>query len=159
LAESSTSKARSAVFAARVRELREHRGWSQGELARRLAEIGHPIGQSRVSAIEAPGPEPRTVSIDQAAAFARVLNVPLELLLTQSGLWMTREATASILAVTVDMLDQAAEEAVAAANSIRAQGARWLEENGIDPSGLVQPRTRGGQSRPFQPIELTRKEA
>jgi transcriptional regulator with XRE-family HTH domain len=141
--------ARSAVFARRVREIREHRGWSQTELARRLAEAGQPIGQSRLSAIEAPGPEPRTVSVDQAAAFARVLDVPLELLLTESGLWMTREAAAQLLAVTLEMLDQAAIASVEAANSIRTQGARWIAENDVEN---VRPQV-------FQPIEITRKES
>ena len=68
---------RSAVFARKVRELRESHGWSQAELGRHLGEYGHKLGQSRVAAIEATG----SVTIDQADAFAAALGVPVEVLL------------------------------------------------------------------------------
>jgi transcriptional regulator with XRE-family HTH domain len=68
---------RSAVFARKVRELRESHGWSQAELGRQLGEYGHKLGQSRVAAIEATG----SATIDQADAFAAALGVPVEVLL------------------------------------------------------------------------------
>src|SRR6266851_9642497 len=68
---------RSAIFARHVKQLREERGWSQAELGRSLGAVGHPLGQSRVAAIEATG----SVTIDQAAAYAAVLGVPVEMLL------------------------------------------------------------------------------
>lgn len=63
---------RSAIFARRVRQLREERGWSQAELGRRVG-----LGQSRTAAIEATG----RVTIDQADAFATAFGVPVEVLL------------------------------------------------------------------------------
>jgi transcriptional regulator with XRE-family HTH domain len=65
-------KARSAIFARQVRQLRDGRGWSQAELGRRVG-----LGQSRVAAIEQTG----SVSIDQADAFAVAFGVPVEVLL------------------------------------------------------------------------------
>lgn len=62
----------SAVFARRVRQLREDRGWSQAKLGQRVG-----LGQSRTAAIEATG----AVTIDQAAAFAAAFGVPVEVLL------------------------------------------------------------------------------
>lgn len=72
----------SAVFADRLRRAREAQRMSQTQLAERMTEVGQRMGQSRVAEIETPGPEPRTIAIDQAAAFARVLHVPLSSLLT-----------------------------------------------------------------------------
>jgi transcriptional regulator with XRE-family HTH domain len=69
---SDTTDSRAAVFARRVRELREERGWSQDALGRRVG-----LKQSRMAAIEANG----SVTLDQAAAFAAALAVPLEALL------------------------------------------------------------------------------
>jgi transcriptional regulator with XRE-family HTH domain len=63
---------RSAIFARKVRQLREARDWSQAELGRRAG-----LGQSRTAAIEAAG----SVTIDQAQAFADALQVPIEVLL------------------------------------------------------------------------------
>ena len=62
----------SAIFARKVRQMREEREWSQSELGQRVG-----LGQSRVAAIEATG----SVSIDQAQAFADALGVPVEVLL------------------------------------------------------------------------------
>jgi transcriptional regulator with XRE-family HTH domain len=63
---------RSAIFARKVRQLREERGWSQAELGRRAG-----LRQSRTATIEATG----SVTIDQAQAFADALGVPIEVLL------------------------------------------------------------------------------
>jgi transcriptional regulator with XRE-family HTH domain len=63
---------RAPIFARHVRKLREDRGLSQAELGRRVG-----LGQSRVAAIEAEG----SVNLDQAAAFAAALGVPLEMML------------------------------------------------------------------------------
>jgi transcriptional regulator with XRE-family HTH domain len=73
--------AESATLASNVRILRQQRGWSQAELARRVTDAGAPMKANRVATIEAPGPDARTVSIDQAAAFAEALGVKLEALL------------------------------------------------------------------------------
>jgi transcriptional regulator with XRE-family HTH domain len=63
---------RSAIFARRVRQMRDERGWSQAELGRRVG-----LGQSRTAAVEATG----SVTIDQADAFAGAFGVPVEVLL------------------------------------------------------------------------------
>ena len=152
-------EAKSAVFARQVRRMREHRGWSQTELAQRLASIGHPIGQSRVSTIEAPGPEPRTVSIDQAAAFATALGVPLELLLTDADVWVTPTVLADTVTLILTSLDGAAEDLVKDANAIRRRAATWLAENGIDAAERLYYLPDGTPLRPFLPLEITRKEA
>jgi len=136
------------VFARQVRRLREARGYSQGELARRLADVGHPIGQSRVSTIEAPGPDPRTVGIDQAAAFAEALEVPLEQLLTDSHLWVTRDFAAGMFAATVRVEEEAAGQAVELANATRRQAAQWLAENDLELPEQIR-----------RPIEIRRREA
>jgi transcriptional regulator with XRE-family HTH domain len=62
----------SVIFARHVKGLREERGWSQAELGRLVG-----LKQSRVAAIEAAG----SVTLDQAAAFAAALGVPVEQLL------------------------------------------------------------------------------
>jgi transcriptional regulator with XRE-family HTH domain len=133
LSDPSTTPARSAVFARQVRQRRERRGWSQGELASRLAEVGYPLGQSRVSAIEAPGPEPRTVSLDQAEAFARVFEVPIEQLLSEDGLkWVGQETVARELAVVVQLADEAVMQMAAHANYLRNMARRVADKAGID---------------------------
>ena len=63
---------RSAIFARKVRQLREDRGLSQAELGRLAG-----LRQSRTAMIEAAG----SVTIDQAQAFADALGVPIEVLL------------------------------------------------------------------------------
>jgi transcriptional regulator with XRE-family HTH domain len=79
-----TEGPRSAVFARHVRQLRAEKGWSQGELGRRVG-----LGQSRIAAVEASG----SVTIDQADAFAAAFGVPLETLLYE-----TPPATKAVLA-------------------------------------------------------------
>lgn len=71
----------SAVFAHNIRRLRQHYGWSQAELARRVTAAGAPLKAGWAAAIEAPGPHERTVSVDRADAFARALGVPVAQLL------------------------------------------------------------------------------
>jgi transcriptional regulator with XRE-family HTH domain len=73
-----------AIFGRRVREVRRRRDWSQAELSRRLAEIGHPMSQVVIARIEAKSPGSRAlkVSLDDVVAIAGVLGVsPLFLFL------------------------------------------------------------------------------
>jgi transcriptional regulator with XRE-family HTH domain len=62
-----------AVVAARVREVRDRKGWSQAELARRMTEAGSPMTQTAVARLEGGG---RRVLVDELLALARVLDVP-----------------------------------------------------------------------------------
>jgi len=60
----------------RIRYERERRGWSTAELARRVSLAGVPMRQQQVWQVES-GQPPRRLSIGEAAAFAKVLEIPL----------------------------------------------------------------------------------
>jgi transcriptional regulator with XRE-family HTH domain len=65
-------------LARRVREIREHRRWTQQDLANRLAELDFPLGRPAITKIEA---RDRGVSVDEALALAAALGVaPVHLL-------------------------------------------------------------------------------
>ncbi len=66
------------TFASRVRQVREARGWSQEELARRLAEIGPRLGPTAITRLERGD---RAVRVEEAVAIARALMTPLNALL------------------------------------------------------------------------------
>jgi transcriptional regulator with XRE-family HTH domain len=141
---------RSAVFARRVRQLREQRGWSQTDLAEQLAEAGQPVGQSRVSTIEASGSDPRTVSVDQAAAFARAFEVPLEHLLSDD--WpVTRSTILRELVYVLELADFAVARTVEHANTLREMAARLVAENGMDPGEYLSEQF-------LRPVEIRRRE-
>ncbi|MFJ4680677.1 helix-turn-helix domain-containing protein [Kitasatospora sp. NPDC088783] len=63
--------------AERVRLERELRGWSTGELAKRMTEAGYPINQSSVWRIESGEPR-RRINLDEAIGFAKVFDLALE---------------------------------------------------------------------------------
>jgi transcriptional regulator with XRE-family HTH domain len=71
------------VVARRVRDLRQQWGWSAAELAERCAEWGHPqLTASVIANIESGrrdkhGHRRRDITVDEAFAFARVLQVPV----------------------------------------------------------------------------------
>jgi len=66
------------VFAQRMTEVRERRGWSQSEVSRRLAEAGHVIGRNRIAKLETGRTQP---TIADAFALAYVFDTsPLYLL-------------------------------------------------------------------------------
>lgn len=65
------------VFRGRMREVREHKGWRQQDLANALADLGHPISRPDIGKIES---TKRGVSLDDALAIATALEVtPLHL--------------------------------------------------------------------------------
>ncbi|MFG2848523.1 helix-turn-helix domain-containing protein [Kitasatospora sp. NPDC048296] len=61
----------------RVRLEREYRGWSTGELAKRMTAAGYPMNQSSVWRIENGEPR-RRINLDEAIGFAKVFGLPLE---------------------------------------------------------------------------------
>jgi transcriptional regulator with XRE-family HTH domain len=72
----------SKIFMRRLREARERRGWSQAELAKRVTALGHSLDKTAVTRIEG---DNRKVTLDDAAALAATLDVPLLALLLPEG--------------------------------------------------------------------------
>jgi transcriptional regulator with XRE-family HTH domain len=62
------------MVARRIAYERKRRGWSNAELARRMAEAGCPINQSAIQKIEHGNPR-RTISLDEAHALAEVFGL------------------------------------------------------------------------------------
>ena len=71
--------------ALKVKQLREERGWSQEELARRMTAAGMSIHQSAISKIEKTGGGRRSISLDEAVAFAHTFALTLTELLLPDG--------------------------------------------------------------------------
>lgn len=70
------------VFGRRMREERELRGWSQAEMAQRLAEYGVELHPSAIAKMEArAASSPRAIRLNEAVAVSRVLGVDLSYLL------------------------------------------------------------------------------
>ena len=68
------------VFARRMREVRERRGWSQQRLSDRLRELGHPLHRVTLAKIEQGGTRARKVPLEDVLAIAAALDVaPLHL--------------------------------------------------------------------------------
>lgn len=89
----------------RVQMERKARGWSQTDLSRELAKLGHPMHQSAISKIEPEdmtrvGGRPRrdtslrrrNVTIDEAVGFSKVFGIPLGELLLPPDAVRHREA-------------------------------------------------------------------
>jgi transcriptional regulator with XRE-family HTH domain len=67
-------------FGRRVREERERRGWSQDELAKRLADKGIPVYASTIAKIESEK-KPRPARLGEAAVIADLFEVPVDVLI------------------------------------------------------------------------------
>lgn len=102
-------------LAVAVARLREDRGWSQPDLADRLAAAGSPLSTSMLGKLES---GTRRVDVDDLVALADVLNVPA------SALLPGREAHAeSVSAVAaLDRADDAGPVEAALADDIEALG-------------------------------------
>ncbi len=70
-------------FAERLKAEMQRRGLSQAKLAKLMEDVGYPLHQSAISKILNPssGSTRRSVSIDEALAFSRALEIPLPSLL------------------------------------------------------------------------------
>ncbi len=75
--QSNVSNVRS-TFASRVRQVREGRGWSQEELARRLGELGLRLDPTAITRMER---GERSVRVEEAVVLAQALGLPLDELL------------------------------------------------------------------------------
>jgi len=61
-------------LASRLKTEREDRGWSQGELSRRMKQVGVDLNQSSISKIEASA---RSISVDELLGFSKTMNIPV----------------------------------------------------------------------------------
>jgi transcriptional regulator with XRE-family HTH domain len=64
------------VLALRVKEARERRGWSQGELAKRVSALGYSLARPVINRIEQGGVRAGNVSVEDLLALAAALGVP-----------------------------------------------------------------------------------
>ena len=71
-------------IAERVKLEREARGWSVVTLAEKMAEAGHPVGQSAIWRIESGKPR-RRVNTDEALGFCKVFDMTLDELASPPG--------------------------------------------------------------------------
>lgn len=85
---------REEALAARIREEREHRGWSLAEVARRMTEAGCPMDRSAVFRVEQGKPR-RRITVDEAWTFGYVFGLPLSEMFERrtDDDWMTRVRT------------------------------------------------------------------
>jgi len=66
-------------FGTRMRRERERRGWTQAELASKLAAVGVNLHPSAIAKIELrDATRPRTIRLDEAQAIAYILGLPLD---------------------------------------------------------------------------------
>jgi transcriptional regulator with XRE-family HTH domain len=87
-------------FATNIREIRQRKKMSQGELARRMAEQGYPYYQQTVRRIE---DGTRKVSVGEAVALGQILSSTVDRLT-----WPGREASAAgLLDMTMGRLNEA----------------------------------------------------
>ena len=61
-------------LASRLKKEREDCGWSQGELSRRMKQVGVDLNQSSISKIEAYA---RSISVDELLGFSKAFNIPV----------------------------------------------------------------------------------
>jgi transcriptional regulator with XRE-family HTH domain len=71
-------------FGKRVREERDRRGWSQGELAKRLTERGIHVHASTIAKIESEK-KPRAVRLGEAVGIADLFELSVDALLDRQG--------------------------------------------------------------------------
>ncbi|KNB51915.1 helix-turn-helix transcriptional regulator [Streptomyces caatingaensis] len=113
-------------IAARVALEREVRGWSTTELAERVTKAGVKLNQTAVWRIENGTPR-RRINVDEALAFARVFELPLEELMSPplegldvNGRRLVQEAVEAYYE-TRDAEDRLHHAVVAVAEHIQAQ--------------------------------------
>lgn len=62
------------MFGVRVKDLRAARGWTQGELAKRMTSAGYPMHQTTVAKMESGS---RPTNVGEVAALAAIFGVPI----------------------------------------------------------------------------------
>lgn len=92
------------VLARRIAFERKSRNWSPGGLANLMTKAGAPMNQSAIWKIENGKPR-RRITVDEAIAFAKVFDVPLDELLTPFG----RPADKRAFAMNTVLLTKARE--------------------------------------------------
>lgn len=103
-------------FRKRLRTEREHRGWSQSDMAKRLSDKGLPVHASTIAKVEAGS---RMVRIDEAAAIADIFNISIDSLVGR------RSALTNDLAQALQALQEVAQKAMfevnTTANAVRGR--------------------------------------
>ena len=62
------------MFGVRVKDLRQARGWTQGDLAQRLTAAGYPMHQTTVAKMEGGS---RPTNVGEVAALAAIFGIPI----------------------------------------------------------------------------------
>lgn len=69
------------LFGGRVKDLRQAKGWTQDELARRMTAAGHPMHQTTVAKLES---GTRPTNVGEVAALAAIFGMPIATLFDDS---------------------------------------------------------------------------
>lgn len=94
------------VVGARVRELRQARGWTQSDLAQRLTAVGEGMHQTTIAKLEG-GSRPTTVS--ELASLASVFSVPLAFFFDETDATRERLELAALAGEISSLTDRQAE--------------------------------------------------
>jgi transcriptional regulator with XRE-family HTH domain len=98
------------LFAHRLRSERERHGWSQTELARRMAEHGVSLHFSAINKIEQrDAPRPRVIRLNEAVAISEALGVPLWQMLRSASTGETALRLEAVRAKLAEASEQAAQ--------------------------------------------------
>jgi len=112
-------------LAARIKDERQARGWSQELLAKLMTDRGSPMHQTSIAKIERANGPRRPITVSEAIRFAELFEVPVQDLLLDAVAWRD---------VRVRALQQ---EAAQIADEIKARTAR-LGEIGQEISELTR---------------------
>jgi transcriptional regulator with XRE-family HTH domain len=134
-------------FGARVREIRQARGWTQDDLAKRMTSAGYQMHQTTLTKLENGS---RPTSVGEAAALAAIFGIPMPYLFATMGAADLRVQLAG-LSHTLDTISEerikirerlatleAEEESVKALYRATERRARELEHDERMTSGQHQ---------------------
>jgi transcriptional regulator with XRE-family HTH domain len=109
------------AFGARIRELREARRWTQGQLLDLLVISGAPLSSSATAAISRIESGQRNVTLFEAITLAELFDVTLDELVgvTCDERWLTARQTIRRMSAELQVLDQEVGLALRQAKSAR----------------------------------------
>ncbi|MET8987736.1 helix-turn-helix transcriptional regulator [Nonomuraea wenchangensis] len=94
-------------IALRIEYEMRRRGWSQERLSKEMADAGCPIHQSSISKILNPRGKRRTISVDEAVAFAKVFGTTLDDVLLPLGVAQGQEVHLLVEEVSTTLFEKA----------------------------------------------------